>query len=450
MARHVQTAVLVICGVFVLWFTVAAFMNRAPEPEQVGEELVIVSPHWEGIRYEFGRAFEKKWNTEHPERKVRIVWQDVGGGTSTIVRVLESEYKRPGEGGGIGRDIIFGGGTTPYEALKEKGILDRIAVPSGTLSEIPKEVAGIPTYDRDGYYFGAALSGFGIVYNRKVLERLDLSEPRTWEDMANARYMDWVASGDPTQSGSVHMFYEIILQAYGFERGYAMICGIAGNVRAFDEGGNATPRAVGMGEAALGGAIDFYAWEQVAQYGRENVNFVLPEGLTVVNADPIGILKGAPHRDIAGAFVLFVLSEEGQKLWYLKKGAAGGPALYGLNRFPVLARLYNQELPTAVSGNPFNFKAGFRFDPDKGGRRWNLFNDLFQATIMDVHDDLRAAWRIVGPSGDAKVLAEYGRPPVSEDALFDFDRKRRDAKRREKYMREWRAFAQGKFRSLAR
>lgn len=437
---------LVACGALVLWFTLAAFMNRPARPAGKAVELVVISPHWEGIKYEFANAFEARWNREHPEQAVRIVWRDVGG-TSQIVRVLENDYEKTP--GGVGIDILFGGGTTPYEKLKELGILERVALPADVLERLPKEVAGVPLYDSEWCYFGAAISGFGIVYNRKVLEFLRLPAPRTWQDMANSRYIDWVASGDPTKSGSVHMLYEIILQAYGFERGYATMCAIAGNVRAFDEGGNATPRAVGLGDAALGGAIDFYAWEQVDAFGRECVDFILPSGLTVVNADPIAVLKGAPHRDIAGAFILFVLSEAGQKLWYLKKGAPGGPTLYGLNRLPVLKELYGLGLPTAVAGNPFEFRAGFRYDPQKGSLRWRITNDLFKATIMDVHAALRAAWRIVGPSGDARLLAEFGRPPVSEERLLELAAGPwNSASARAEYMAEWTRFAHAKFERL--
>lgn len=446
--RHAQTVILALCGIFVLWFTAAAFLNRPSRETAAVYELVVVSPHWEGIRYEFGRAFAERWLKEHPDEPVKLVWRDVGG-TSQIIRYVESQFQATPEG--IGVDVVFGGGTTPYEKLKDQGYLEVFTPPLHILNEIPSHLAGIPLYDPERYYFGAAISGFGIVYNKSVLDYLDLPYPETWEDLANPRYMDWVASGDPTKSGSVHMLYEIILQAYGFEKGYATICGMAGNVRAFDEGGNATPRAVGLGDAALGGAIDFYAWEQVAAHGESRIGFVMPRGLTVVNADPIAILKGAPNREVAGAFLRFVLSEEGQKLWYVKKGSPGGPQIYGLNRFPVMEKLYGMGLPTAVTGNPFDFKPGFTYNVYKGSHRWRVLNDFIRATIMDVHGPLRDAWRLAGPSGDEDLCRDFGKPPVDEETLMNMASGPWNSPvTRAKYISEWTRAAEHKFRAMCK
>ena len=43
-----------------------------------------------------------------------------------------------------------------------------------------------------------------------------------------------------------------------------------------------------------------------------------------MNPDPIAILEGAPSRELAKEFVNYVLGPDGQKLWFLKRGAKGG------------------------------------------------------------------------------------------------------------------------------
>ena len=94
------------------------------------------------------------------------------------------------------------------------------------------------------------------------------------------------------------------------------------------------------GEVACGLCIDFYAWAQVRIYGPEVIGFVLPRDLTVVNGDAIAILKGAPDRKLAEAFVAFVEGEAGQRLFMLNRGEPGGPVNHDLAKFSVIPRLY--------------------------------------------------------------------------------------------------------------
>jgi len=181
------------------------------------EKLVIISPHWEGIRVEFERAFSE-WTASQLGHRTDIEWLDVGG-TSDALRYVRSEFSRSPRG--IGIDLFFGGGVDPYLQLEREGLLEPCRVPEDVLSAIPQQHAGIEMYDPQGLWFGACLSGFGILVNKRVLELMHLPRPRSWEDLGRPEYLSWVGSGDPRSSGSVHMVYEIIAQAYGWERGWA-------------------------------------------------------------------------------------------------------------------------------------------------------------------------------------------------------------------------------------
>ena len=157
------------------------------------QELVLISPHWEGIREEFGRAFSE-WTTENYGHRTNLEWLDVGG-TSDAVRYVRSEFKRSPEG--IGIDLFFGGGVDPFLQLAKEGLLSPCSVQEEILRAIPKEFAGIEVYDAQGHWYGACLAGFGIIYNKPVLQYLRLPEPQTWEDLAKPDYCTWVGSGDP-------------------------------------------------------------------------------------------------------------------------------------------------------------------------------------------------------------------------------------------------------------
>jgi len=411
-------------------------------------KLVIVSPHWEGIRVEFGRAFSE-WTARRFGNATRLEWLDLGG-TSDALRYVRSEFKRSPDG--INVDLFFGGGIDPFFQLAEAGLLLSCRLPEEVLKPIPRTFAGVEIYDREKRWFGTCLSGFGIIYNRKVLEFLGLPEPRDWEDLARPEFFTWVGSGDPRSSGSVHMAYEIILQAYGWERGWATIVRMGGNIRNFSRSGGQVPRDTALGEVACGMAIDVYAWRQIARAGGERMGFCLPEGLTVVNPDGIGILKGAPNRDLAERFVEFVLSEAGQKLWVLKVGAPGGPRQFELDRLPVIpgfARRFGDQ--AAVSFDPFTWKGGFAYDSAKGPIRWTILNDLIGAAIIDTHDDLVAAWRAIKDRPDDPRLRELVRPPLSEEELLRLARERwADPQFRARTRAAWAAQARERYRRIAR
>ena len=59
-------------------------------PEKSDLNVVIITPHNEAIRSEFGRGF-RAWYRQRTGKTVQLDWRVVGG-TSDITRYLESEY----------------------------------------------------------------------------------------------------------------------------------------------------------------------------------------------------------------------------------------------------------------------------------------------------------------------------------------------------------------------
>ncbi len=416
-------------------------------PSGPARKLVIITPHWEGIRHEFSRAFSA-WSERQLGYATDIEWLALGG-TSDAVRYVRSEFKRAPEG--INVDIFFGGGLDPFLQLKKEGLLQPCRISPSVLDPIPPTLTGIELYDPDHQWFGACLSGFGIIYNKRVLQLLKLPEPREWAGLATPRYFSWVGSGDPRSSGSVHMAYEIILQAYGWERGWSIILRMAGNIRNFSRAASDVPKDTALGEIACGLAIDVYAWSQIAEVGSDRIGFLLPEGLTVINPDSIAVLKGAPHPDLAEKFLEFTLSEAGQKLFVLHKGAPDGPQQYELGRMPIipgLAAKLGKE--AAVPLDPFRWKGGFTYNAAKGALRWNLLNDLIGAVIIDNHQELMMAWDKVRNSDMRGGLArELTAPPLLEAeamrlAAGDWQR----PERRSSIRAQWSAAAKSRYQRI--
>jgi ABC-type Fe3+ transport system substrate-binding protein len=425
-----------------VFFPISLFLSFAQL--HAADRLVLISPHWEGIRQEFTTAFKDEYLRE-TGRAVELEWIDVGGG-SEVLRFIRSEFKvKPT---GIGIDLVFGGGLDPYLALKQEHFLEPYVLPPALLEGIPPRLGGVPLYDSDHMWYGATLSGFGIIYNKAVLNLARLPVINTWADLASPRAFGWVGSADPRKSGSVHMAYEIILQAYGWEKGWQILTALGANVRNFTNAATQTPKDVAIGEVAYGLSIDFYAWAQVMEAGADKIGFVMPANLTVINPDCIGILKGAPNPEVAKAFIRFVMSIPGQKLWMLAKGAVGGPRQYQLNRFSVIPRLYeNAWQNTAVKTNPFSWHSDFVLDAKKGSDRWAIVNDLIGALIIDQKELLNQAWNAA--LRDGLMEEEWRRlsamPLNEEEALVLAQTKWQDPAYRNEKINEWIYFAQTKY-----
>jgi len=420
----------------------------AATPSFAAEKLVVISPHWDGAKIEFERAFSEWHRARHGEG-VEVDWRDVGG-TSDIIRFIRSEFKqRPG---GIGIDLLFGGGIDPFLELQKEGAFASYRPSDAILTNIPPTIGGIPVYDRGYEWFGAALASFGILENKRVVQRMGLPAVQSWPDLGDPKLFSWVGSGDPRNSGSVHMMYEIILQGYGWEKGWEVITKMAGNVRAYDKASSQTAKNASLGDVAYALAIDFYALTQVAEAGAENMEFILPRGIVVVNPDCIAMLRGAPNRAVAERFLDFVLSEDGQKLWLLPRGYPGGAQRFSIERMGVLPQLYERyRNVTLVKTNPFALDINFQYDPGKGGARWSLLNGLLGSTLIDVHPELTAAWRALARRGmPGEEMQRFCQPPLREDEAMSLAAgKWNNAGFRNRQQIEWQKWAAKKFREIA-
>jgi ABC-type Fe3+ transport system substrate-binding protein len=385
-------------------------------------EVIAISPHWEGIREETARAF-RAWHREKYGTPATVRWRDVGG-TSQILRFLRSEYHT---GSSAGIDILYGGGVDPYEELKAAQLLTRYDPPPDELAQMPPDFHGLPLYDPDHTWFGAALSGFGILVNERACAAAQLPEAATWSDLTDPRLAGWISGCDPRNSGSVLAIYEIILQDYGWDQGWAILMEMSGNVRNFLASAPAASVQVGLGDSACGVSIDTYGQAQVGYYGPENVRFVLPEGQTVITPDSIAILKNPPHPVLAEHFMEFVLSRTGQLLWMLPKGAPGGATQFVINRMSVYPALYGELAGrTPITTDPFLLPTRLVYSSALGGKRRSILSSLIGARMIDTHDLLVRAWtalhspaaRRLSPGRRQALLAEFLAPPCTEAELL--------------------------------
>jgi ABC-type Fe3+ transport system substrate-binding protein len=424
--------------------------REIPSSEAGGAgRVLIISIQNDGIEREFKRGFEA-WHQAKFNAPCEVIWNDHGG-TSLAVRFIKSEFAASPDG--IGADLLWGGGVEPYLQLADLHLLEPVRLPEATLAALPVSIEGIPLYDPKLQWFGTALSGFGILWNKPLLARLHLPEPKTWADLAEPAFFGEVAAADPRQSGTAQVMVEVILEAYGWDKGFEMLARIAGNLKTFSRGSADIPKQVSMGNAAAALAIDFYAWTQIKLDGRDKIGYVLPAGLTPITPDPIGMLKGAPDAVAARRFIEYALSPEAQRLWFLRKGYPGGPVETELLRIPVLPGLYRQYAGvTDVLFDPSSAHLGFRHDPVKAAADRDTLKDLYGAVFVDLQPELAEAWKAVIRRGlKPQEVRALCAPFVTEAELARLARTEwSDPAARNRMITAWTNQARDRYRALAR
>jgi ABC-type Fe3+ transport system substrate-binding protein len=408
------------------------------------QTLIIITPHNEQIRYEFKHAFER-WHQQHFGQRAKVVY-NVPGGTTEIRRMLESQYTAAIEAGrqpGGDADLVFGGGTFEHGRLK-RGVRVRdkdepISQPVDFTDDWLRETYGEnkigddPMYDKDRYWFGLALSGFGIAYNRDNLESLGVPEPQAWRDMCDPRLVGWVALVNPSQSGSVTTAFESILKREGWIEGWHILRRMAANARYFSGTSLKPPLDVTMGDAAECVCIDFYGRFQsqaLKEAGDEHrLGYVDPPGGSTIDSDPISMLRGAPHPEVAKRFIEFCLSDEGQALWQFPAREASpsgfGPQRYELRRLPVKRSMYDKYADVMIDKvNPFAIATPAKY-PDPNFR--DFIAPMFTAMGIDNQRELRAAWQAIithpaYPRNEPGIVtADDVSDPQLKAMLRDFD-----------------------------
>jgi len=220
-------------------------------------------------------------------------------------------------------DIGWGGGPVLFDIINEAGLLAPLTNEEilSTLEDIPLEIGGVPTrriIDDKIYWSGSAVASFGFTINTQTLSSLGLPEPATWSDLASETYAvtlpnPVVGTADATKSTSNTRMFTIILQAYGWQDGWNLLIRKGANSRIYDQSGLVRDAAI-QGTIGVGTTIDFYGYTAQLK-NPEFCKYILPADGTIVNADPIALLTTSPDPGAAQAFISWLLTAEGQKIW---------------------------------------------------------------------------------------------------------------------------------------
>jgi len=265
-------------------------------------------------------------------------------------------------------DIFWGGESALFEKLADQKLLQKVEISRDAWESVPASIGKpkpIPLKDKEGYWIGTALEPYGLVYHPKKIQRLGIAEPREWDDLLNPKLRGEVAQCAPTRSSSSNATYEVILSMYGEDKGWEWLKKLAANTGHFTARSRDVPTVVAKGEYTAGFAVPSYmAFEE--KLAGFDLKFVAPKN-AFVTPEPMAILAGARNPKAARAFIEFLLTDRGQKV-FMERGL-----------FPITPRYKVQGPLGSTAEMAVEFTGGVR--------------SYFDREVSNVYDDAGAARR---------------------------------------------------------
>ncbi|MBN1786245.1 MAG: ABC transporter substrate-binding protein [Candidatus Methanofastidiosa archaeon] len=357
-----------------------------------GITITIITRHDTSIQEAFETAFlDSDYAKDANIDKVRFM-QPVSGLWPTAI-----------DNGGI--DVAWGGGPTLFDQLMELDYLDVLTndiLPEMQYIDDNIGGAAMKRYSNGNVvWVAAAISSFGFTVNHNVLDAYDLEKPETWDDLADPNYFrdpPVIGVGNAPDTTSNTRIYEIILQNYGWEEGWVKLTQIAANSGIY-YGSVDVLNAVETGTIAIGTTIDFYGYSSMEDYTY--TEYVIPTGQSLLNGDPIALVKGSENKEAALAFIDYVLSPEGQSIWLLDT----------INRMPIREDAFDTEFGMTRTNLKELYdltisNQGIEFSEDLALSYEGTVVPYWAAVLDRPHNELVAAWEALIDAMDSGRISQ--------------------------------------------
>lgn len=390
------------------WLTLLTMLCFSLNLAQARESVVVMT----SFGKEVTSAYKSRFEANFPQ----FIVEFINVPTTSAVSLLRdrSEGTRP--------DVFWSSAPDAFDALARLKFLAK----TGDLGDplIPSKIGNFDVNDPLGYFKGQALSGYGMMWNKRYMEAKNLPLPQDWSDLGNSVYFGHVIMSSPSRSGTTHLIVEAILQTYGWEEGWRLLLRIGGNCGEIAERSFGVPDGVNRGHYGLGPVIDFLGLS--SKNTGFPVDFIYPKKTAVFPAN-IAIIEGAKNPSGARKFVSFALSLEGQSILLAPE----------ISRFPVLPSVYAKNVAPADLPNLYDVirTTTLKFDRSISERRYRIVSSMFDQLITFRHVELkRAIKRILEaenllsrrPSPEAAALVDRARKliylvPISEAQISNLE-----------------------------
>ncbi len=226
---------------------------------------------------------------------------------------VKAEYERVG--GSRERERVLSelaAGQVPYDVTVLSETQVPVAVKANVIEKIDWRSLGVmPQHVQDdgvGISYRSQL--YGIAYNRKLIPDA-VGAKLTWDDCASPQYRGKVAMD--SRPRHLEMLWQP--QVWGREKTLAHARRLAENGTKFEQDRTATITKLALGEYAIAcGAFYSTYYEAVRAGENSQLAYRVAEPVPLSLGDVVFVPRGAPHPNAARVWVVWSMSEEGQKI----------------------------------------------------------------------------------------------------------------------------------------
>lgn len=256
--------------------------------------LVVYSPHGGDLLALMEKAFEAKNPT------VDVHWLDMG--SQDVYDRVRSEAVNPQA------DVWYGGPQTIFARGAKEGLL---------ASYRPQWAGAVPAESRgpQDLYFASYRTAPVLVFNAKAVPAGQA--PRDWGDLLDPKWKGKILMRDPLASGTMRTLFGMILarsiaETGSPDRGWEFLRRLDGQTKEYLQ----QPALLIEKMTRQEGLVTVWELTDLLWQKKRGspLDFRFAASGAPIIDDSIGLVKNAPHTELAKKFIEFVGSIEGQKL----------------------------------------------------------------------------------------------------------------------------------------
>jgi iron(III) transport system substrate-binding protein len=401
-------------------FSMALLLPIFAVDAQAAEKIGWVGPVYTELAESLNRSFKAYYKKTYG-KDIEITFVKPGGWPVCLDKVRLW-------GGKPDADIFLGAGAPAHEIAKKEGLI--VPYRPKDWDKVPAKWGGMKVKDEGDYWTCFAPWIVTNLYNEKVLKKLRLPPPKTWNDLLNPIYRGNIVHTLPYASGTMHEAVEILIQGFGEKEAWKYLRLLAAQLGRFSTGSTDTTQLVGRGEVPIGIAQP----QMNAMAARKDgypVRDLLPEK-TILVPEAVALLKGAPNEANGKIFLDWLFSMDGQK--------AVLEGRYFAARTDIKFSVWEKEgvemakhATKALGVDSFwDLDVGFiDYDLDLAAKRWDDVNKKYEYEIYRKWGELKSSLFLIEEvEGEIKAAKDEKMNVTKADAkikearqLFEIDGK---------------------------
>lgn len=202
-------------------------------------------------------------------------------------------------------DVWHGGPVDGFGAAKNADLIE--AYKSPNREAIPEKYR-----DADGFWTGVYVGVLGFCSNQKVLDKVGVAAPTSWEALLDPKLTKNVSSAHPSTSGTAFTtLWTQVTRLGGEDQGMAYMAKLHNNILQYSKSGTAPGQTAGRGEVAVG-LVFSHDCVKYKEEGMSDLVVTFPSEGTGYEIGGVALVKGSKHSAAAKKYIDWTLTAEAQ------------------------------------------------------------------------------------------------------------------------------------------